>query len=392
MSSFQVKLDEQVVELNFKPYNFQLKLAEKGFKRLNNIVCVRTGSGKTLIAALICKYWENKLNRNKKKRYRVAFIVPTRYLAEQQAEAFKTSFKDDQLRAIVENDTPYKIRTYLQTHNIIFITAQKLINALENEESELNISDFEILIFDECHHTHDNHPYNLLMRFYFKEKFRSHANANCNLPLIIGLTASLGGAFDVENHVAELCSSLDCRELSYLISDEDKQDLKEHIHSPLDDQIESVAFNTELSPVVNRIKQMIPEIAANSGFSKYTNLGIKLGAQAFENDLIDFRNNAEANFKMEMLVGIKYLLELNSFYLNLHDFDLSFCLSRLFEFYKSVDKIEAPLEIEMYCHEKIGDLVQFIKDNYKKEPVNKKLESLVSLIKKYHKRNSKGIY
>lgn len=75
-------LDE--VRLAFKPYKFQVSLAELGCQGVNNIICVRTGSGKTLVAAIICKYWTQKLG----KKFHAAFIVPTRHLANQQLCAF----------------------------------------------------------------------------------------------------------------------------------------------------------------------------------------------------------------------------------------------------------------------------------------------------------------
>lgn len=73
------------VSLKFRPHKFQVNLSKNGCDGLNNIVCVRTGSGKTLIAAIICKYWCQKLGDE---RFHAAFIVPTRYLANQQMNAF----------------------------------------------------------------------------------------------------------------------------------------------------------------------------------------------------------------------------------------------------------------------------------------------------------------
>lgn len=80
-----VEINGVKLKLNFQPYKFQVSLAKLGCDGLNNIVCVRTGSGKTLVAALVCKYWIAKLGKN---NFHAVFIVPTRHLAAQQMEAF----------------------------------------------------------------------------------------------------------------------------------------------------------------------------------------------------------------------------------------------------------------------------------------------------------------
>lgn len=82
--TYRVQINETVLNLRFKPHKFQMSLAKNGCNGVNNIVCVRTGSGKTLIAALICKYWTAKLSN-----FHAAFIVPTRHLANQQMVAFQ---------------------------------------------------------------------------------------------------------------------------------------------------------------------------------------------------------------------------------------------------------------------------------------------------------------
>jgi hypothetical protein len=44
------------------------RLCEKSCKRINNIICLRTGGGKTYVAAMICKYWYKKHKKAKEKR------------------------------------------------------------------------------------------------------------------------------------------------------------------------------------------------------------------------------------------------------------------------------------------------------------------------------------
>lgn len=164
-----VSVHDEQIEVFFDPYKFQQSLALNGCKALNNIVCVRTGSGKTLIAALICKYWYHKFkNSNQLDSFKVAFIVPTRNLVHQQANVFKKAFDSDDLAQIDEKPNEIKIKKYFDSKKILFLTPQKLINTVQSDL--LKISDFSILFFDECHHTNDNHPFNEIMKIYYMEK------------------------------------------------------------------------------------------------------------------------------------------------------------------------------------------------------------------------------
>ena len=50
------------------------------------------------------------------------------------------------------------------------VTAQVLLDALVRGEVS-SISRFSLIIFDECHHTHTNHPFNKIMGLYMDLKF-----------------------------------------------------------------------------------------------------------------------------------------------------------------------------------------------------------------------------
>jgi len=52
-----------------------------------------------------------------------------------------------------------------------------------------NMADIDLIVFDECHHTDQDHLYNLIMRDFFFHKFNPE-DANCHRPKILGLTAS----------------------------------------------------------------------------------------------------------------------------------------------------------------------------------------------------------
>ena len=65
------------------PRSYQIETAEKAYHG-NTIINIKTGGGKTLIAALIIDHF---INLNPEKN--VLFIVPTRALVHQQSDYFR---------------------------------------------------------------------------------------------------------------------------------------------------------------------------------------------------------------------------------------------------------------------------------------------------------------
>lgn len=53
----------------------------------------------------------------------------------------------------------------------------------------IKMEEINLIIFDECHHTDQDHLYNLIMRDFFYHKFQP-GSPDCKRPHIIGLTAS----------------------------------------------------------------------------------------------------------------------------------------------------------------------------------------------------------
>ena len=159
----------ETIDLHFKPYTFQINLAANSCKGVNSIICVRTGSGKTLIAALVCKYWYTMAaKKNELNKFKCVFIVPTRNLVQQQAASFKNAFSAEHVQEIDEKVDANKLKEVLGRNgkHVYFMTHQKLLNTLE--AGLVRISDLSLLVLDECHHTYENHPYNKIMEFYFR--------------------------------------------------------------------------------------------------------------------------------------------------------------------------------------------------------------------------------
>lgn len=91
---------------------------------------------------------------------RIAFLVPTRQLVQQQAALFK-SYLTCRVVEIVGQASgeggAVPLRSQLSTEPILFVmTASLLVNALRpGPDSIKSITEFSLIFIDECHHTMD---------------------------------------------------------------------------------------------------------------------------------------------------------------------------------------------------------------------------------------------
>ncbi|CAL1526587.1 unnamed protein product [Lymnaea stagnalis] len=194
---------------------YQKELAENALSGKNTIICAPTGSGKTRVAIhILLEHLQRDKACEKKK---VAFLARTVPLAFQQYK-------------VICNDLPedYKVhwkcrrsKKGLQLHmlvpeyDVIVMTPMILYNAIKRNELTEHLGVFSLIVFDECHHTHKEEPYNLLMNSYHEIK----SKPNIKLPQIVGLTASISvdKAVQVEEakkKILELCGNMDTVDIS----------------------------------------------------------------------------------------------------------------------------------------------------------------------------------
>ncbi|KAJ3108457.1 Interferon-induced helicase C domain-containing protein 1 [Phlyctochytrium planicorne] len=149
------------------------------------IMVMPTGSGKTLIAAMLLLHW-SQMNP---KRIGV-FVVDKVPLAYQQAEQIRryTGLRvyelcgENTFDGLIAKVFPEKGPT---VPHVVVITAQCYFNILDRGLTR--ISEAFAIVFDEVHHLSGNHPYHLIM-----SNFISLEKGNAR-PALIGLTASPGG-------------------------------------------------------------------------------------------------------------------------------------------------------------------------------------------------------
>lgn len=66
---------------------------------------------------------------------------------------------------------------------MLVLTAQILVNALDQKEID-GICQFSLLVFDECHHTNQQHPFNCIMHHYMAVKYSENDDTRVELPQV----------------------------------------------------------------------------------------------------------------------------------------------------------------------------------------------------------------
>ena len=185
---------------------YQHELAEPGIKGENCIVVAPTGSGKTLVAALVISdhLQKNQHNAN------VVFMVNTRPLAEQQKKEIKRFIPNARVECSMGDGGP-SVADLLPETDIIVCTAGKLLDSIKL--GKVTFDQVSLIVIDECHHTKKGSPQANIMRRYLEHKAE---DATSKVPQVIGLTASPGAGDNPDldekktiDHLVNLCAHMD---------------------------------------------------------------------------------------------------------------------------------------------------------------------------------------
>ncbi len=209
---------------------YQLELAEPGLNGENYIICAPTGSGKTLVSAIII---QNHLIEKRKAGMRgaVIFVVKTQQLAFQQRNKLEEYLEGASVVEIAgESESP--VCSTLPQVDIVVCTSGKLHRELLCED--IKISSVTLLILDECHHATKEDMYAAIMEHYLIEKQLPSSNT----PQVIGMTASPGAGsgktpslFQAISHQQKLCARLDATSGIKCVEAQ-KHDLSKHVCEP----------------------------------------------------------------------------------------------------------------------------------------------------------------
>ena len=164
--------------------NYQQELAKPGLEGKNYIIIAPTGSGKTLVSALVISDHLQKYQRFPV--CHVIFIVETGTLAMEQKEKLDKLIPAARVE-VYTGKTNNRITDSIKANNISVCTAGKLLD--EVRKSTVNFKDFSLIIMDECHHTIKAHAYAEVMGCLLEQR---NENPDLHLPQVIGMTASPG--------------------------------------------------------------------------------------------------------------------------------------------------------------------------------------------------------
>ncbi|XP_077004089.1 antiviral innate immune response receptor RIG-I isoform X2 [Tamandua tetradactyla] len=256
---------------SLKPRNYQLELALPAKEGKNTIICAPTGCGKTFIALLICEHHLKKFPPGQKGK--VVFFAIQVPVYEQQKSVFSKHFerlgyKVAGISGAISEKVP--VEAIIENNDIIILTPQILVNSLKNGIIP-SLSVFTLMIFDECHNTSKQHPYNMIMFKFLDQKL---GGSSGSLPQIIGLTASvgIGNANDKREaveYICKLCASLD---ISVIATVKDNlEELEQIVCKPQkffrkvetrpDNKFKSIIFQM-MKETENLAKRVIEELGA----------------------------------------------------------------------------------------------------------------------------------
>ena len=162
--------------------SYQWELANPGIEGKNYIVVAPTGSGKTLVAALVISKHLQK-NQHNDEKPKAVFIVNTKPLAEQQKKKLDNFIPGAEVDCSIGDGGPAVI-DLLPHKDVIVCTASKLLDSIKSGKVTFDM--ISLMVIDGCHHTKKRSPQANIMVRYLEHK----AEKRSKVPQVIGLTAS----------------------------------------------------------------------------------------------------------------------------------------------------------------------------------------------------------
>lgn len=160
--------------------NYQQAALAKA-RRSNIIMCGAAGIGKTHVALSLLReadYSEGQV---------AFFLATTRHLAQQQYQRIRNATSLSIKFCVgMEYDLWSKAQwqTVFRQNHVIVCTPQILLNVLTKGSEYMTVSRINLLVLDECHKAHRNHPYAQVMHHY------ERAEASGTRPRVFGMTAT----------------------------------------------------------------------------------------------------------------------------------------------------------------------------------------------------------
>ncbi|NWX09723.1 DHX58 helicase, partial [Caloenas nicobarica] len=283
---------------------YQREVVTPALRGHNSIIWLPTGAGKTRAAVHVCRQ-----HLESRRGGRVAVLVNKVHLVEQHAKKeFNVLQKDFRVTAI-SGDSSEKsfFASVVKRSDVVICTAQILQNALVSGEEDMHVelTDFSLLVIDECHHTHKEAVYNKIMLNYLQRKLCGQQD----LPQVLGLTASpgTGGATSFEGaveHILQICANLDTEKITS--AQEELEQLQTHVPQPrkqydLCQERAQDPFGERLKKVMEQIQQYMEMPALPRDF----------GTQIYEQRIVEVEKRAAETFCRKTRVCALHLRKYN---------------------------------------------------------------------------------
>ncbi|NXM07877.1 DHX58 helicase, partial [Tyrannus savana] len=283
---------------------YQREAAAPALRGRNSIVWLPTGAGKTRVAVHVCRR-----HLESRRGGKVAVLVNKVHLVDQHVEKEFHALQDTFKVTSISGDTSHKVffAHLVKRSDVVVCTAQILQNALVSteEDMQVDLTDFSLLVIDECHHTHKDSVYNKIMLRYLQGKLRGQQN----LPQVLGLTASpgTGGATSFEGaveHILQICANLDTEKITS--AQEELQHLQSHVPQPRKQY--DLCQERAQDPFGERLKKVMEQIHR---YMEMPHAPQDFGTQIYEQRIVELEKRASEMFCRKTRVCALHLRKYN---------------------------------------------------------------------------------
>ncbi|XP_033124259.1 endoribonuclease Dicer homolog 3a-like [Anneissia japonica] len=260
-----------------KSRNYQRELYMQAMESRNAVIFLQTGTGKTLVAAMIAR---TMLVMNPGRQ--VVFLVDKILLCIQQSDYLEKELGVSYLSTIPKiarlcgGGRTISANEHISQYDIVVVTGEYFRNLLRKKT--MFWENICLIVFDEAHHCHKDHPYNMIMKDYYKKSDHK--------PKVVGLSASpvgLNTKEATESVLSHLLANLGDAELACVV--ENWREL-EGFRSKSKLEVKAMKLDPKLDYLLNKLK-----VLARKSFKRlrlhYTELGGLLHDRHIEdNDLL----------------------------------------------------------------------------------------------------------
>ena len=323
----------------WQPKPYQQEIYEKALNQ-NSIIFVETGKGKTFISImLMAKHLGIDINNNhnnveKDKNKKIIFFVCDTALINQQkkyiGEILNIEVGTIQGKTDKKSKSDYESFIKKWKSFNVFVAIPSIIYKILSC-GFINIFQITMLIFDECHHTNLDHPYNKIMEeFYFFYKKKQKNNIKYNYPRIYGLTASPmktrinGNSYQTAANEAliKLSENLDCviiidpEMINYgdKLIDNQENDENKNIYVEVKSHVNIKEYKLVLVELYNILFNKITSLAFSNFPSDYKEFATK----DMFNQYLEY---VKEKFKESNLVNYNNICQKNSHLYHLQNFN-----------------------------------------------------------------------